>query len=130
MSHVLIVQSNPWLLRSFKDVLFTAEHTVTLARSSEEAIIAIEEIVPNVVVLDEALRGAGGIELIHEMRSYADWVSIPVILCVHMNEQQLQPFKQSFAAYGIVSILQKSTLQPDDLLSAVNEATLYASKKV
>ena len=123
MSQVLIVESDAWLAESYAVILQSAGHEVRQAGSSEEAIEAIDQTPPDVLLLDENLRGAGGIELIHELRSYPDLASIPVILCVQLTHEQLEPFRSSLKAYGISEVLQKAELKPDQLIKAVTYAT-------
>jgi CheY-like chemotaxis protein len=113
---ILVVEDDVWFaeqhLRTLQGAGFKAKHVT----DGIAAIQALDESLPDVIVLDIFLPGPNAFVLLHEMQSYADLSALPVIICtgsvpaIHKNV---------LAAYGVTSILDKAVMQPDDLVAAV-----------
>lgn len=119
MTTVLIIDDDRWIAEQFARVL--AEHTIE-ARITSDAYQAIELVdseVPDAVVLDLFLPGSSGLALLHELQSYEDTSSLPVIICTN-NVYNID--KKLLRPYGVSHILDKTTLHPIDLVHAVREA--------
>lgn len=118
---ILVVEDDPWLAEQYQRVLEKAEYEVRLAPHAIAAIDMIDEALPDVIILDVLLTGPNGFTLLHELRSYPDLSTVPVILCSntieHLSLDDLKP-------YGIREILNKATMQPDDLQKAIKRVRL------
>lgn len=113
---VLIVEDDEWTAEHEKKVLETAGYTVELAPHALSAIVAVDEVKPDILILDVLLTGSTGFALMHELQSYGDTGAIPIIICTNAAETlQLE----DLAPYGVKRILDKSTMHPDDLVAAV-----------
>lgn len=119
--HVLIVDDDEWLAAHFGRTLDSAGYDTTHAAHALQAIDMCDERTPDVILLDLFLPGPNGLTLIHELQSHADLGKVPIILCStsggDITPQQAKP-------YGIVSVLDKSTVQPQDVVAAVRKATI------
>ena len=71
---------------------------------------------PHAIVLDIFMPGPNGIVLLHEMRSHSDLANIPVIVC--SNSASDIPHG-NLAKYGVMAVLDKTTMHPDDIVTAV-----------
>lgn len=84
-----------------------------------EAIRSIDEVLPDIIILDVLLPAATAFTLLHELQSYEDTRIIPVIICSSIAENlslnELSP-------YGVVAVLDKATLTPEELRRAVQVA--------
>ena len=85
-----------------------------------EAINATSEEVPDVVFLDVLLDGPDGFTLLNEMQSYDDLAKVPVVLMT-----SLEFGEQDLSRYGVVAILNKSEMVPEQL----NEIIKWQKKK-
>lgn len=116
MSHVLILESEPWLAEHFEKTLKKHGFTVTGVRHAYAAIDAINENRPDVIVMGLMLGGVDGLALLHELQSYSDTATVPVIVCSDRAHEllldELQP-------YGVKRLLDTGTMKPDDLAAAV-----------
>jgi CheY-like chemotaxis protein len=113
---ILVVEDDNWLAEHFVRVLENAEYNVTSVSNAVSAIEKIDDIRPDVVILDVLLTGSTAFALLHELQSYGDTGSIPIILCTNLaGELKLDDLKP----YGVRKVLDKTTMIPDDLVDSV-----------
>jgi CheY-like chemotaxis protein len=116
MTRVVLVEDDAWLAELEVRALENAGFSVRHAPHAPAAIDAVDDFVPDVIVLDVLLTGTTAFALLHELQSYTDTHDIPVILCTNMAESlSLDDMK----SYGVRRIVDKSTMKPDDLVAAV-----------
>ena len=76
-----------------------------------EAIQNLNETnVPKLIFLDILLDGPDGFTFLNELASYADTRQIPVVII-----SSLDLAKHDLRNYGVVGILDKATMTPDDI---------------
>ncbi len=113
---ILIVEDDAWLAEQQVRVLEKAGFQATTSPHPIAAIKAVDTIHPDVIVLDVLLTGSTAFALLHELQSYGDTGGIPVILCTNLaSELSLD----NLAPYGVRRILDKTTMLPDDVVTAV-----------
>ena len=118
---VLIVEDDKWLGEQYFRVIKKAGYKTTLVLHALAAIHAIDDIHPDVIILDVLLTGTTAFALLHELQSYGDTGNIPIILCTSLaNELSLHNLK----TYGVRRILDKTTMVPDDLIAAIRSVSL------
>ncbi len=82
-----------------------------------EAIAAMDEEMPKLVILDILLTGPTGFAVLNEMRSYPDLAKVPVIIVTSVS------IKDELAKqYGVVEVLDKGKMTPQELIGAVQGA--------
>ena len=82
-----------------------------------EAIAAMDERVPDLVILDILLTGPTGFAVLNEMRSYPELMKVPVVIVTSVK------IKDELAEqYGVLKVLDKGEMTPQELLRAVQEA--------
>ena len=77
MTHVLVVDDEPGILRAMAANLKARGYGVDLAATGEIALEAAARHPPNAVVLDLGLPGISGIEVIRGLRG---WTEVPIII--------------------------------------------------
>lgn len=118
---VLIVEDDEWLAEQHQRVLNIAGYKTTIALHAIAAIQAIDDVHPDVIILDVLLTGNTAFALLHELQSYGDTGNIPIILCTNLaSELSIDNLKP----YGVRRILDKTTMAPDDLVAAVRNVLL------
>ena len=121
MTNVLLVEDDPWLAELEAGVLSDAGFTVVHSPHAPSAIAKIDQTQPDIIILDVLLTGSTAFALLHELQSYSDTKTIPVILCTNMAESlKLEDLKQ----YGVRRIVDKTTMQLDDLPAAIKAILL------
>lgn len=119
--NVVVVEDDEWLAEHYIRVLERAGYQVQHAPHAVSAITVIDKVQPAVIVLDMLLTGATAMTLLHELQSHTDLAGIPVVLITNLADQlRLGDMKQ----YGVVRIVDKATMQPDDIVAAVRGAVL------
>lgn len=113
---VLIVEDDSWLGEQQSRVLQKAGFKVSVSPHAIAAMTAIDAAQPDAIVLDVLLTGSTAFTLLHELQSYGDTNGIPIIICTNLaSELSLD----NLAPYGVRRILDKTTMVPDDLVTAV-----------
>ncbi|MEP7204690.1 MAG: response regulator [Candidatus Saccharibacteria bacterium] len=113
---VLIVEDDSWLAEQQVRILEKAGYQATISPHPIAAIKAVDADHPDVIVLDVLLTGSTAFALLHELQSYGDTGGIPVILCTNLASELAL---DNLAPYGVRRILDKTTMLPDDIVTAV-----------
>jgi len=121
MTKVLLVEDDPWLAELEAGILTKAGYDVTLSPHAPSAIVAIDSVKPDVIILDVLLTGSTAFALMHELQSYGDTHATPIILCTNMAENLKL---EDLASYGVKRIVDKTTMQLDDLPAAIRGVLL------
>ncbi|HWT39658.1 MAG TPA: response regulator [Dongiaceae bacterium] len=116
MTKVLLVEDDAWLAELEAAILTDAGYDVTLTPHGFAAIEQVDKTLPDVIILDVLLTGTTAFTLLHELQSYSDTNTIPVILCTNMADQFDLP---RLKPYGVRRLIDKMTMHPDDLVAAV-----------
>jgi len=117
VAHILLIEDEPWLGELYADLL-GREHSVDWRRDGYDAIEAIDERRPDAIVLDVLLPGVNGVQLLHELVSYSDTATIPVVLFSAALPENLDA--AALQAYGVVATLDKNTAKPTHVLTTIN----------
>lgn len=115
---VLLIDDDEWLTQIFSFNLNKEGFFARIARDGIEAIDLINKKIPDVIVLDIFMPGPNGIVLMHELQSYADLSSIPIILCTN---SAYGVDIEDLRLYGVVSVLDKMNMDPLDIVSEVKK---------
>ncbi len=116
---ILIVDDDRWFYELLERQLVAAKYDVASAENGVAAMKQIDSNPPDAIILDMFMPGPDGLVLLHELQSYSDLASIPVILCTNSVPDVPQNILRS---YGIVRVLDKTTMKPDDVITAVRKA--------
>ncbi|MEN9580570.1 MAG: hypothetical protein RJA70_3579 [Pseudomonadota bacterium] len=114
--HVLLVDDNPTLLRSFGALLESRGHRVEAASSGLAAIQRVEKERFDVVLTDIAMPQMDGVELLRSIRGHD--LDVPVVL---ITGQPAVETAVKAVEYGAYKYLTKP-VAPADLLATIDEA--------
>lgn len=117
--HVLIVEDDLWLARLEYAALSEAGFATTTTTNALDAIESIDARRPDAIVLDVLLAGSTAFALLNELQSYDDTAVIPIILCTASADRLARHHLQK---YGVVAVVDKTTMHPSDVCSAVRKA--------
>lgn len=119
MTRVLLVEDDTLLARHFARVLARADCDVATIGHALGALDVVDEFDPEVLVVDMLLVGSTALPLLHEMMSHDDLARLPVVMVTSLaGELSLDALRP----YGVVALLDKTSLRPDDLAAAVRKA--------
>ena len=117
MSHmVVVIEDDTLFARGVRRALEGAGYAVQVAEHAPQAIEYIDEFMPQVIVADMLLAGSTAVLLFHELQSHHDLASIPIIVVTSIAENiDLDVLKP----YGVHRIIDKLTMRPEDIVTAV-----------
>ena len=82
---ILVVDDEPGIRRTLRDYLAERGYRPDVATSGEQAIEAVEQQRPDVVLLDLVMPGMGGLEACRQIRARS---SVPIIVLSVMNQER------------------------------------------
>lgn len=116
MIKVLLVEDDTLLARQFKRQIEVAGYEALWARHAGEAMARLDEAMPDVIILDLILPVRSGFALLHELQSYDDTASVPIVVC---SSSASQTKLAELAPYGVKRLVDKVTMVPGDIVAAV-----------
>lgn len=114
---ILIVEDEPGTVEMYRIVLEVEGYRVQIAYTLSAAISALEDEVPDLVLLDVVLRDSSGLELCHHIREDPDLADIPILIVSNLGSEE--QIKAGLDA-GADNYLSKPVSQ-NELLEAVRE---------
>lgn len=119
---ILLIEPDTKLAGIYRAALEQAGHSVSWARQAQSAVHAADDEKPDVVLLELQLSAHNGIEFLYELRSYAEWKDIPVVLLTLVTPSSLMITKEMLQSLGIFDVLYKPATNLKQLLGAVEDA--------
>lgn len=124
MAHALLIEPDVVLAKNYQQALHHAGHTVSVTHSAQAAIVACDQHVPDVIVLELQLSNHSGVEFLYEFRSYPEWQNIPVIVQSFIPEREFASSKSLLKnELGVVNYLYKPRTTLQKLVQTVSALT-------
>jgi CheY-like chemotaxis protein len=109
MANVLLVEDEADLLHALEALLILEGHNVRTAENGADALHAVSQAVPDIVVTDAVMPGMDGIRLVRELRAAPLLAHIPVILTSSINVPRDLPvhafLRKPFCAIELVGLI-------------------------
>lgn len=119
MARVLLLESDKLLAKVYLQSLQEAGHEVVAHHDAQVALTILDEQPIDLVVLELALAGHNGVELLYEMRSYPDWDHIPVVLHTMVPPSHPGLGRSRWKELGITAYLYKPQTSLKQLVQKV-----------
>jgi CheY-like chemotaxis protein len=119
MAHVLIVEDAYDGTEALATFLRKSGHEVTLAGNGREALVAVIQSEPDVVLLDLLMPELDGPTFLEIIRSYLRMYSLPIVVLTGLPDS---PMIGRIRRLKVNSILVKGRASLDDIRKAVEEA--------
>jgi CheY-like chemotaxis protein len=124
MAHVLLIEPDAVLARTYVRALQHAGHTVAHAYGAQDAVDEADGKQPDIVVLELQMALHDGVEFLQEFRSYPEWLNIPVIVNTTIPPAGLAPVLHALEHdLGVARCLYKPLMTLRQLISEVNLRT-------
>lgn len=114
MKKVLLVDDDLFFAELVSDVL--TNYQVFHCQNAPEAIAKIDDIAPDVIILDLLMPAATGFSLLQELVSYDDLNQIPIIVCSSVASEVSDEFLKTA---GVCEVLDKNQIAPTDIKLAL-----------
>ena len=116
MKRLLIVEDNAMWSQLFGMYGQQLGAQTLTVMSGEQAIEAIDQWLPDALVLDLLLAGETGLALLNELQSHENLSRLPIVVCSNAGVDQ-----RELAPFGIKNVLNKATIQPSQVRQALQE---------
>jgi adenylate cyclase len=83
---ILVVDDNPTNIKIVQTRLASAGYDIVTAADGEEALVAVRELTPDLILLDVMMPGLDGIEVCRRLRADSALSFMPIILLTAMTE--------------------------------------------
>ncbi len=122
---VLVVDNEPETVRLIGTVLKEEGYQVVTAYNSEDAIRSIQDVRPDLIVLNLTMPEVSGFDVIEYLKTQESAKDIPLIVLTHkdLTEKELDELNGK-----IQGIVNKGVLTKDDLLKEIKETISKISK--
>ena len=128
MSHILLIEPNTLLAETYTQALQHAGYTVSHAVGAQAAIDAADKHTPDVVIMELQLPQHSGIEFLHEFRSYAEWMEVPVVVNTTLPPGRMLLAKPTLQRdLGVVGTYYKPRTSLQDIIRLVREHSAPSS---
>ncbi len=118
MAKILIVEDELPLRMAYDTILKREGHTVERARDGEEALQKVEELQPDLILLDLLMPNIDGITFLQKY----DLKKHPKVKVIVFSNLSHSDQIEKAEALGITRYVVKSTVTPSQLSQLVNEA--------
>lgn len=115
--NILLVEPDQLIANNISRLLTKHGHAVTWSPSAQAALHIADKQRPDVLILEPQLALHGGIEFMHEFRSYPEWERVPVILFSSLPATD----ESTWQRLGIDRFLYKSTDDLHQLVAALEQ---------
>jgi len=122
---VLVVDNEPETVRLIGNVLEEAGYQVTTAYNSEDAIKSIQDVRPDLIVLNLTMPEVSGLDVIEYLKTGVGVKKIPLIILTHKDITEKEIDELNGRIHGI---LNKGVLTKEDLLKEIKETISKVSK--
>lgn len=116
MTRILIVEDDPWYGEQQQRVLRKAGYMPCHAANPHAAMQLLDQQLPKAIILDILLAYNTAFVLLHELQASRETAGIPVV--VYTTQAELLASIR-LENYGIVSVLDKTIMTPNDTVRAL-----------
>jgi DNA-binding response OmpR family regulator len=120
MKKALIVDDDVWLADNYRLFLEKSGWQVNVTTKAADAINLIDDIKPNVVLLDVMLPWSSASALLNELQSHSDIANIPIVLCSSLDLAAYSA--NDLAEYGVRQVIDKTKVTLNELCEALETA--------
>ena len=113
---ILVVDDSPNSLKFLTDILEETGAVVLVALNGQKALEVIEEVTPDVILMDAVMPGMDGFETCRRLKHNSDMQHVPVIFMTGLSETQ--HIVEGFQAGGVDYLVKP--IASDELIARMN----------
>ena len=121
LKHVVLVDDDAGVTEMYRTGLTAMGFSVAVEDGGEGLFRAVDQRVPDIIVLDWQLRGERGDEVLHRIRLDARTRNLPVLMLSNFPSSTLEAIDRTFAG-GVLAWLEKVKTPPALLAHRLREA--------
>jgi hypothetical protein len=127
--NILILEPDLLLAKTYSKAFEYTGLAVQITNSAQQAISVVDQLKPDLIILELQLAGHSGIEFLHELRSYEDWSTIKVMINSCVPESALGLSNRIWKQLGVDKYLYKATSSIQQLVLMSTELIGYEITK-
>lgn len=117
MAKILIIEDNDMLSRAYRMILEKSGHKVGSANDGNEALLAVEEFDPQIILLDLLMPKMGGLEFLRNYDVINKHPDVKVVVLTNMGREE--DIKEALEL-GAYKYIIKAHSSPADLAALVD----------
>lgn len=110
---ILVVDDSPDSLKFLTDVIEETGDTVLVALAGQNALEVIEQITPDVILMDAVMPGMDGFETCRRLKENSDMLHVPVIFMTGLSDTE--HIVEGFRSGGVDYLVKP--IDPDELIA-------------
>lgn len=114
---ILVIDDDPFMREITRVNLEGAGYTVALAEHGVDGAVQIRALRPSAVILDFAMPGSSGLEILRDLRADAQVADTPVVMVSAWNSDDARIDAEALGAYWL-----EKPIMGDTLVRAVQES--------
>lgn len=114
---ILLVEDDSFVSDIYQKKIESEGFKIVTAENGVEAIKKLNEIVPDLILLDIVMPYMDGMDVLKEIKANDKWKNIPVILLTNLSEKEKI---EEAIGIGANDYLIKSHFTPSEVISKVN----------
>jgi len=126
MAHILLLEPDTLLGNTYRAALEFSGHTVTLCQDAQAAVHNMDIEAPDIIITELSLAVHNGVEFLYELRSYAEWQNIPVVVLSHTPSVHADVMRVLWQELRIAAYHYKPLTKLADLIRSVEQTLVPA----
>jgi DNA-binding response OmpR family regulator len=114
---IAIIEDELPIAQMYRIKLELAGYRVVVAENGETGLKMVEDVNPDLVLLDIMMPYMNGDELLKKLRDNEKFSHLPVMILTNVGDTDLQ---ERIEKYGVASYIQKADMTPRQVLAKVN----------
>lgn len=120
MSKILLLEPDTKLGDTYAEALKIKGHQVEWCQDAQAAVDQLNTSKPDLVITELQLAKHNGVEFLYELRSYADWQKLPVVVLSSVPLKDKLANSALWQNMGIAHYLYKPLAKLEDLIRSVD----------
>lgn len=121
--NILCLEPDVILARQYQKIINLNNHKVTICLDPQAAIEKIDQQKPDAIIMELQLAPLSGLAFLHELRSYDDFIGIPVYVYSSIPEESFRADKQTWTDLGVAKYFYKATHTINIVISYIERET-------
>jgi DNA-binding response OmpR family regulator len=117
MPKILLIEPNKLQARQYQEYLVGIGYEVVWVQAAQDAVNAADKSKPDLIIMEILLTAHSGIEFLNELRSYPEWLVVPIIILSRLPPGDFNTDAKTLERLGIAWYLYK----PDTSLQKLKE---------
>lgn len=119
MAKIMLVEDDAILVEMYQAKFELEGHEIVVATNGEECLLALENYLPDLILLDILMPKINGFHVLKEIKKRPNLRQIPVILLTNLGETEVDLNRELAQALGVTDYLIKSHHTPDEVVARV-----------